>query len=85
MSVLEKISRMPHISTASNTVVCIRNEGYEVDLKRLHIYEMIPDESLGPDDIRVIDETGEDYIYPANYFVSADQIEHGRGLYFSHL
>lgn len=86
MSVLEKINRIPRISTSSNTVVCIRNEGYEIDLKRLHVYEMIPDDSLEPGDIRVIDETGEDYIYPANYFVSAGQIKHRRfWLYCNHL
>lgn len=86
MSVLEKINRTSHISTGRNTVVCVRNEGYEIDLQRLHIYETIPDESLEPDDIRVIDETGEDYIYPVNYFVFTGQAEYSRfGLYRNHL
>ncbi len=61
----------------AHVVVCVRNEGYELDLKPLETYEVVPDESLEPDDIRVIDETGEDYIYPADYFVSPDEIEHG--------
>lgn len=53
---------------ASGFVVCIRNEGYELDLEPLKIYEVVPDETLEREDIRVIDESGEDYIYPAGYF-----------------
>ena len=63
---------------AANIVICVRNEGYELDLKPWRIYEVVPDNSLEPDDIRVIDETGEDYIYPASYFVSPREIEHSR-------
>ena len=63
-------------SGAANGVICVRNEGYELDLKPWRVYEVVADESLEPDDIRVIDETGEDYIYPANYFASPAEIEH---------
>jgi hypothetical protein len=63
-------------SGATNVVVCVKNEGYELDLKPLRTYEVVPDENLEPDDIRVIDETGEDYIYPARYFVSPGEIQH---------
>ena len=62
----------------TDLVVCVRNEGHELDLKRNHIYVAVPDESLEPDDIRVIDETGEDYIYPASYFVTAVEIYRAR-------
>ncbi len=61
---------------ASSLVICVRNEGYELDLEPLQVYEVVPDESLEPDDIRVIDETGEDYIYPAGYFASPCGIWH---------
>ena len=61
-------------SSTANVVICVRNEGYELDLKLWGVYEVVPDESLEPDDIRVIDETGEDYIYPASYFVSFSEI-----------
>ncbi len=64
------MSALEIASSAANVVVCVRNEGYELDLTPWQIYEAVPDESLEPDDVRVIDETGEDYIYPANYFVS---------------
>ena len=63
-------------SSTANVVICVRNEGYELDLKPLETYEVVPDKSLEPDDIRVIDETGEDYIYPASYFASPGEIEY---------
>ena len=66
---------------AANIVICVRNEGYELDLKPWRIYEVVPDNSLEPDDIRVIDETGEDYIYPAKYFESVREIEHSRAAF----
>lgn len=65
-------------SRAANVVVCVRNDGHDIDLKPWRVYEVVPDESLEPGDIRVVDETNEDYIYPANYFVSPGYIEHSR-------
>jgi hypothetical protein len=48
--------------------VCIKNDGCE-DLELRKIYEVLPDEKAAEDDyIRVIDESGEDYLYPAIYF-----------------
>jgi hypothetical protein len=65
-------------SSATNVVICVRNEGYEFDLRPWGVYEVVPDGSLEPDDLRVIDETGEDYIYPASYFASPSEIQHSR-------
>jgi hypothetical protein len=65
-------------SRATELVICVNNEGYELDLKPWRVYEVVPDQSLEPDDIRVIDETGEDYIYPAGYFENAEEIDKGR-------
>jgi len=49
-------------------VVCIKNDDCE-DLELRKIYEVLPDEKAAEDDyIRVIDESGEDYLYPAIYF-----------------
>jgi len=51
-------------------VVCIDNSGYPVSLELYKIYRSIPDtdvESGG--ELRVIDESGEDYIYPESYFI----------------
>ena len=52
-------------------VICVENDGYEVSLEKRKIYEKLPDkksESHGL--VRVIDESGEDYLYPSRYFVS---------------
>ena len=50
-------------------VVCINNEGYPASLELHKIYRVVPDKNAAAaDDIRVIDESGEDYLYPASYF-----------------
>lgn len=50
-------------------VICIKNEGAD-DLQLRKIYEVLPDEFAAPDEsIRIVDDSGEDYLYPADYFV----------------
>ena len=50
-------------------VICIRNEQCE-DLHPRKIYQTLSDETAAQDGyIRVIDESGEDYLYPQDYFV----------------
>ncbi len=50
-------------------VLCLRNEGYEASLERRKIYAMIPDrDAAAHRQIRVIDESGEDYLYPTTFF-----------------
>lgn len=50
-------------------VVCVKNKDCE-DLERLKIYRVLPDQSAKKDGyIRIIDESGEDYLYPASYFL----------------
>ena len=59
--------------TARQLVICIDNAGYEVSLERRKIYVSIPDaraEKLGQ--LRVIDESGEDYLYSKDAFVRAE-------------
>jgi hypothetical protein len=49
--------------------LCIKNKDSE-DLERKKIYQVIPDEAaLAEGYLRVIDESGEDYLYPESYFV----------------
>ncbi len=49
--------------------ICIRNEGAE-DLEIRKVYQVLPDESAAAAGyIRIIDESGEDYLYPKDYFV----------------
>ena len=53
----------------SGYVLCVRNENYPASLERRKLYRRLADtrsEKHGL--IRVIDETGEDYLYPASYF-----------------
>src|SRR2546423_8659502 len=53
--------------------VCIRNDGYEASLDVRKLYRALRDrvgEEYGF--IRVVDESGEDYLYPAEYFVRLD-------------
>jgi len=50
--------------------VCIDNTDYEVSLIPRKIYEIIPDEEAAKDDfIRIVDESGEDYLYHISHFV----------------
>jgi hypothetical protein len=55
---------------ARKFAVCINNTDYRASLELHKIYRVLPDEDAAIDgDIRVIDESGEDYLYPAEYFV----------------
>ena len=50
--------------------VCIRNDDYPASLEKRKIYEILPDpEAEKYHQVRVIDESGEDYLYPKDYFV----------------
>ena len=49
--------------------VCVANDGCD-DLQIWKLYKVLPDKSAEADDyIRVVDESGEDYLYPATRFV----------------
>ncbi len=51
-------------------VVCIDNHGFPASLELHKIYQALPDEDAAVEgDIRVIDESGEDYIFPASFFL----------------
>ncbi len=52
--------------------MCVANEGYE-DLEVWKVYQVLPDaKAASVACIRVIDESGEDYLYPADRFVAVD-------------
>ena len=56
--------------TALKFAVCINNKGYPASLEIHKIYRVLPDDGAATDgDLRVIDESGEDYLYPVDYFV----------------
>jgi hypothetical protein len=49
--------------------LCVENRDSE-DLEKRKIYTVLPDEEAEKEGyLRVIDESGEDYLYPASYFV----------------
>ena len=51
-------------------VVCVKNEGYPASLELRKIYQVVADVCAAEHQmIRVIDESGEDYLYPADFFV----------------
>ena len=54
---------------AKQFAVCLKNDGYEVSLERRKIYQVLPDPDAAKHrQIRVIDESGDDYLYPKNFF-----------------
>jgi hypothetical protein len=53
--------------------VCLKNRGYEASLEPRKIYEVVPDEEAERHrQIRVIDESGEDYLYPEKFFAAIE-------------
>ena len=50
-------------------VICLRNKGYEASLEPLKIYRLLADREAEKHKlVRVVDESGEDYLFPASYF-----------------
>ncbi len=53
--------------------VCVNNADYPASLEVHKIYKVLTDnEAELEGDLRVVDESGEDYLYPAEYFVLAE-------------
>lgn len=56
-------------SQAKQLVVCVSNEGYPASLERRKIYVAVPDADAEKHDlVRIIDESGDDYLYPNSLF-----------------
>ena len=54
-------------------VICTENEGYEASLERRKLYQVVPDnDATAQRQVRVIDESGEDYLYPTEFFIPVD-------------
>jgi hypothetical protein len=52
-------------------VVCVKNKQYGASLELRKLYQVLPDDSAAKHrQLRVIDESGEDYLYPVDYFVA---------------
>jgi hypothetical protein len=56
--------------TEARFVVCVKNKGYGAALELRKLYQLVSDDAAAKlHQVRVIDESGEDYLYPASYFV----------------
>ena len=50
--------------------LCVRNEDYPASLELRKVYQVLADQqAVKHRQMRVIDESGEDYLYPQEYFV----------------
>jgi hypothetical protein len=55
---------------AASYVMCINDGGYPESLEVRKVYIVLADDRAAANNyLRIIDETGEDYLYPAKYFV----------------
>lgn len=51
-------------------VICISNTGYEVSLEPRKLYQLVSDEVAAKHhQLRIVDESGEDYLYPESFFL----------------
>src|SRR5688572_16056414 len=63
-------SRLPK---GARFVVCVDNDGHQASLERNKIYVALPDaDAEASGDLRVIDESGEDYLFAARRFVALE-------------
>ncbi len=57
-------------SSPARFVLCVRNKSYAASLELRKVYRLLPDQqAVKHHQLRVIDESGEDYLYPEEYFV----------------
>jgi hypothetical protein len=50
-------------------MICVENRGYEASLERMKVYEVLTDrDAKKHHQLRVVDESGEDYLYAENFF-----------------
>ena len=51
-------------------IICVKNPEYEASLELWKVYRAIQDDHAKRQDlVRIIDESGEDYLFPSDYFV----------------
>ena len=61
----------PRHKSRPRFAVCIDNSGYPASLELRKLYQVLPDsEARAHGQMRIVDESGEDYLYPASYFIT---------------
>jgi len=54
-------------------LLCVKNDAYPASLEVRKVYRALPDATASERGfVRVVDESGEDYLYPADHFVAVD-------------
>ncbi len=57
----------------SKFVICIENSDYPASLEKRKIYQVVPDDTAAKiNHIRILDESGDDYLFPASCFIDAN-------------
>jgi hypothetical protein len=60
-------------SSVKKFVICLKNKGYEASLEPRKLYQTVADADAAKHrQLRVIDESGEDYLYPDSYFAEIE-------------
>jgi hypothetical protein len=71
-AIWNNVSKDKKMST-SKFAICIDNSHYPSSLELHKLYRVVYDEDAEKDgDLRIIDESGEDYLYPNDYFLLVD-------------
>jgi len=68
----ELIGRIERVEmkTENRFAICVQNEGYPASLELWKVYRVLPDDKAAKHQlIRVVDESGEDYLYDQTWFV----------------
>jgi hypothetical protein len=62
--------KMAREETRPTFLICIRNDGYPVSLEPRKVYQALSDDvAASRGFVRVIDESGEDYLFPEDLFI----------------
>jgi hypothetical protein len=71
--------------TKKQFALCVQNRGHKASLEIRKIYQIIPDdEAANHGMVRIIDESGEDYLYPDRFFVNVSIPPHQAKKLFLH-
>ena len=62
-------------------MLCIKEKNCD-DLTLLKVYQVLADDSAAKDNyLRIIDDSGEDYLYPASHFIGVELPEKAQKLF----
>ena len=59
--------------TRQRCLICVNNDGYPASLEKGKVYRVVPDpRAAAKGTVRIVDESGEDYLYPSERFVAIE-------------